>query len=144
MNNLNYVFVEGTLTHDPEFRMLTADTPVCRFSIAVNRYYKKKGNDDYTEDTSYFFVESWGTAADNVKQFLEKGRKVRVIGRLKQARWLDSSDPERPRERTYIVADHIEFGSQKHPDIIQNEKNDDAELMKNLDVDASEAVLTEV
>lgn len=112
MNDLNYVLVTGKLTRNPELKMLTADTPMCQFTIAINRYYKKKGAEKYSSDASYFFVESWGDLADNSAQYLTKGRKVRVVGHLKQARWNDHTQGGRPMERTYIVAEHIEFGEQ--------------------------------
>lgn len=137
MNDLNYVLVTGTLTRNPEQRLITADTNMCRFTIAINRFYKKKGKDEFTSDPSYFFVETWGELADNCIKYLTKGRKVRITGHLKQVRWDENSNHERPRERTYIIAEHVEFGSVPHKKGESAPQNSESEeVQKTLDAEA--------
>lgn len=113
MDNLNYVILEGNLTRDPSRYALTAETPLCRFTIAVNRYFKSKSKPGGVEDTSYFNVESWGNIAESCLTYLKKGHGVRVVGRLKQSTWKDPVEGNRPKERVYVIAEHIQFQPKK-------------------------------
>jgi len=105
MNNLNSVLVEGNLVRDPDYRTTTKGTAVCKFSIASNRFYRQ--DDNLEKEVSYFDVESWGKIAESVKNLGRKGRGVRVVGRLKQERWVSSEG--KSMARVVIVADHVEY-----------------------------------
>lgn len=105
MNNLNTVLIEGNLTRDPKPVVFAGDHEMCRFSIANNRYYMKKGVGWHT-DTSFFIVEVFGAASKACVQHLRKGRGVRIVGRLKQNSWLEGG---MPRELVTVIAEHIEF-----------------------------------
>ena len=105
MNNLNSVLVEGNLTKDPQLAKTPAGTMVCNFSIASNRYYKQ--DKEQRHEVSYFGVEAWAKVAERCNEYLNKGRGVRVVGRLKQDRWNDE-DGQR-HDRIKIVAEHVEF-----------------------------------
>ncbi len=106
MKDLNSVLIEGNLTQDPESRKLETGTELCKFALAYNRSYKVK--DQVHEEVSFFQVEVWGDRAVPCLQYLRKGKKVRVIGRLKQERWETAEAAH--RERTVIIAEHVEFG----------------------------------
>lgn len=106
MNNLNSVLIEGNLTKDPEVFELASDSKMTRFSIGVGRHYLGKDREFITE-SSYFTIITWGKTADNCSKYLKKGRGVRILGRLRQERWLGRDNE--PRERIVIVADHVEF-----------------------------------
>jgi single-strand DNA-binding protein len=54
-------------------------------SIAVNR--SKKEGDQWTDEVNYFDVTIWGKTAENLKQYLQKGKQIAVDGYLKQDRW---------------------------------------------------------
>ncbi len=128
MNSLNSIIVEGNLTRDPEYRLTPNGKPVCNLSVASNRYYKK--DEETKKETSFFNVETWSNLADNCNQYLNKGRGVRVVGRLKQDRW--KSPEGQNRERVKIVAEHIDFKPQFKKDAVpQNDtKDDDQELLE--------------
>ena len=105
MNNLNSILLEGNLVRDPEIGYTPKGTPVCNFSIASNRYYKQ--GEELEQEVSYFDVTVWNRLAEVCKEYLAKGRGVRVVGRLKQDRW---EDPEgKTRSKVHIVAEHVEF-----------------------------------
>ena len=105
MNSLNSILIEGNLTRDPELNHTPKGTPVCGFGVASNRFYKQ--DDEYQKEVSFFEVETWARLAEACSEHLEKGRGVRVVGRLKQDRW---QDPEgNPRSKIKIVAEHVEF-----------------------------------
>lgn len=105
MNDLNSVIIEGNLTHEPVLSVTPKGTPVCAFSIAANRYYRS--DDGVREEVSFFDVETWSRLAERCGDELNKGRGVRVVGRLKQDRW-ETKEGE-PRSRVKIVAEHVEF-----------------------------------
>ena len=106
MTNLNSVLIEGNLTQDPQCQTIKSGATLCKFFLAVNRSYKVA--DEVREEVSFFPVEIWGERAEPCVSYLKKGKKVRVIGRLKQERW-ETQDGSK-RERGVIVAEHVEFG----------------------------------
>ncbi len=131
MNNLNSVIVEGNLTRDPEEVSTPKGTPVCKFTIATNRYYKN-GEQQQQQEVSFFAVETWAKLASSCSTYLEKGRGVRVVGRLKQERWTGTD--EKKHERIVVVAEHVEFkpqGNKAHP---ASNKKDDTVSEKKPDV----------
>jgi single-strand DNA-binding protein len=105
MNNLNSILLEGNLVRDPEISYTSKGTPVCNFSIACHRYYKQ--GEELEQEVSYFDVTVWNRQAEVCKEYLAKGRGVRVVGRLRQDRW---EDPEgKTRSKVHVVAEHVEF-----------------------------------
>src|SRR5512136_2388850 len=105
MNNLNSILLEGNLVRDPEMSYTSKGAPVCNFTMACNRYYKQE--EELQEEVSYFDVTVWNRLAEVCKEYLTKGRGVRVVGRLKQDRWQDSDG--KTRSKVHIVAEHVEF-----------------------------------
>ena len=107
MNDLNSVLLEGNLTRDAELKYLNSGTPVLNFSIASNRYYKKEGATDWTQEVSYFNCVVFGKAAEYCKDKALKGRGVRVIGQLEQDRWVDNAN--QAKSTVKIIAGRVEF-----------------------------------
>ena len=105
MNSLNSILVEGNLTRDPVLATTPKGTAVCNFSVASNRYYRS--DEELQKEVSFFDVEVWSRLAERCGDELQKGRGVRVVGRLKQDRWQDKDG--NPRSRVKIVAEHVEF-----------------------------------
>ena len=106
MNQLNSILIEGNLTRDPELTTTKSGKSVCNISIANNRYFKK--DDEQQKEVSFFDIEIWGGLAENCNQYLKKGRGVRVVGRIKQNRWVHSETGDN-MQNTKIVAEHVEF-----------------------------------
>lgn len=76
------IIVVGNLGRDPEMRYMPDGTAVTNFSIATSR--KWTGNDgEKREETVWFRVEVWRKQAETVNQYLGKGSKVLVEGRIK-------------------------------------------------------------
>ncbi|OQY38779.1 MAG: single-stranded DNA-binding protein [Spirochaetaceae bacterium 4572_7] len=126
MNSLNSLLLEGHLVKDPTERRTPQDVLICNFSIAVNRSYKKE--DDYVQEVSFFDIETWSTLAENCLKHLCKGRGVRVVGRLKQDRWL--GEDEQPRSRIKVVAEHIEYKPMVNP-IKDQDQTTKTEIVKD-------------
>ena len=93
------------MVRDPMLRITPKGTPVCTFSLASNRFLKQDSG--YEKEVSFFDVETWAKLAEACNDKGKKGRGVRVVGRLKQDRWI--SDDGKQRSRISIVAEHVEF-----------------------------------
>ena len=87
MNSLNSILVEGNLVRDPQIAQTPKGTPVCSFSLASNRFYR--ADNETQKEVSFFDIEVWSKLAETCAEQLQKGRGVRVVGRLKQDRWTD-------------------------------------------------------
>jgi single-strand DNA-binding protein len=119
MNNLNSIILEGNLTRDPVVDSTPKGTSVCHFTVASNRFYKSDG--ERQEEVGFFDVEVWSRLAETCGEYLEKGRGVRVVGRLKQDRW---TNPEgEPRSRIRIVGEHVEFRPRPKMNVTDKEED---------------------
>lgn len=121
MNSLNSILIEGNLTRDPVVSETPKGTKVCNFSVASNRFYRH--NEEMQKEVSFFDVETWSKLADKCADQLEKGRGVRVVGRLRQDRWTDREGQNRSRVK--IVAEHVDIRTQFKRD--DDEASSDAE-----------------
>lgn len=77
----NKVSLIGTLGADPELKKLDGDKQVCNFSIATSEKYKKE-NGEKVEKTQWHNIVVWGKAATYASQYLKKGHKVAVDGKI--------------------------------------------------------------
>ena len=92
--DLNSFIGIGRLTRDPELRYTPGGTGVCKFGIAINRTYRnQEGNN--VEDVLFINVTTWGKQAENVSQFLKKGRRVAISGELRSNNWQDKEGNKR-------------------------------------------------
>jgi single-strand DNA-binding protein len=106
MNQLNSLILEGNITREPEVKETAHGCKVVKIPLAVNRWYKNADGQG-VEEVSYFDVETYGKMAEYCETRSEKGRGLRVVGRLKQDRW---KTPEgKNTSRVSIIAEHIEF-----------------------------------
>ncbi|MCY4442464.1 MAG: single-stranded DNA-binding protein [Deltaproteobacteria bacterium] len=112
MNNLNSTLLEGTLSRDPELRYTPAGTPICTLIVSSVRTYKLDG--ERTEEVSFIETTTWGKLATVCAEHLTKGRRVRVVGRIKQERWEDAEGES--RSKVVIVAEHVEFQPRRAAD----------------------------
>lgn len=108
-NNLNSIILEGNLTRTPNLAHTGKGTSVCNFSIASNRFFKS--DEETIQEVSYIDVEAWAKLGEICAEKLDKGRGVRVVGRIKQDRWED--DEGKLHSRHKIVAEHVEFQPQR-------------------------------
>lgn len=99
--SINQVILMGRLTRDPEQRTTTSGRTVVSFSIAVDR----QTQDDQAD---FFDVTAWEKLGELVMQYLSKGRRVLVQGRLRQDSWEDKETGKR-RSRVEVVASDVTF-----------------------------------
>ena len=105
MNNLNSILLEGNLCRDPELRYTPSGTPTCTLVVSSVRTCKREG--ERHEEVSFVEAVTWGKLATVCAEHLQKGRGVRVVGRIKQERWEDTEG--NARSKVVIVAEHVEF-----------------------------------
>ncbi len=99
--SINQVILMGRLTRDPEQRTTPSGKTVVRFSIAVDR--------QTSDDTADFFeVTAWEKLGELVVQYLAKGRRVLVQGRLRQDSW-DDKESGKKRSKVEVVATDVTF-----------------------------------
>ena len=99
--SINQVILMGRLTRDPEQRTTPSGKNVVSFSIAVDR----QGQDDQAD---FFNVTAWEKLGDLVMQYLSKGRRVLVQGRLRQDSW-DDKETGKKRSRVEVTATDVTF-----------------------------------
>jgi single-strand DNA-binding protein len=104
MSGLNKVMIIGNLGRDPELRYTQRGTAMCTFSVAVSRPGRL---DDATglraeEETEWFSVVAWDKLAETCSQYLGKGQKVYVEGRLQTRSW-EAQDGQK-RSRVEVLA----------------------------------------
>ncbi len=76
------VMAIGNLGRDPELRYTPDGTAVTDFSLAVNERWSDRESGEWKEKTLWFRVSVWRRQAETVAQYLSKGRKALVIGRM--------------------------------------------------------------
>lgn len=106
MNQLNSLIIEGNVARQAELLEPTAGFKVCKFPVAVDRWYKNRNGEGVTE-VSFFDVETYGKMAEICEKQSLKGRGIRVVGRLKQDRWKDAEG--KYQSKIFVVAEHVEF-----------------------------------
>lgn len=108
---MNCVMLIGRLTRDPELRYTNTGTPVANFTLAVDKNLskeKKQEMEAQEQPTADFInIVVWNKSAENVANYLSKGLKVAIQGRL-QSRSYEAKDGGR-RYVTEVVAERVEF-----------------------------------
>ncbi len=84
--SVNSVTLLGNLTRDPELKEISNGLKVCNFSLALGRSYKDKAG-QWQEATDFVNCVAWSTLAERIEQYLSKGSRVLVQGRLQSSSW---------------------------------------------------------
>ena len=103
--SFNQAIIMGNLTRDPEVRSTPSGQQVASFSVATNRVWNDASG-ERKEVADFHEIVAWGKLADLAGQYLAKGRKVLIVGRLQTQSW--EKDGVK-RSRTEIVANDISF-----------------------------------
>ncbi|MBL9202130.1 MAG: single-stranded DNA-binding protein [Opitutaceae bacterium] len=107
MPSLNKVLLMGNLTRDPELRVTPKGTPICQFSLAINRQFKMESGES-REEVIYVDVEAWGKQGETIAKYVTKGRPLYVEGRLRLDQWEDKNTKEK-RSRMKVVLENFQF-----------------------------------
>lgn len=104
MADVNHVILIGRLTRDAELKYISSGTPVCKFSLAVNK--RRKQGEEWIDECSFFDIVLWGKSGENLNQYLVKGKQVAVEGELHQNRWEQDGQA---RSKVEINADNVQL-----------------------------------
>jgi len=106
MVSLNKVMIIGNVGTEPEMRFTANGNPVTSFRIAASRTYVTPDG-ERRQETEWFSVVAWNRLAETCNQFLAKGRRAYVEGRLQTRSW-EGPDGQK-RSRVEVVANTILF-----------------------------------
>lgn len=107
---MNKVILMGRLTRDPEVRygQGASQTAIGRFSIAVDRRFKREGQ----PDADFFNCTAFGRTGEFVEKYLKKGTKVVVVGSVQNDNYTDKNGNK--VYSTQIIVDEVEFAESKN------------------------------
>ncbi len=103
--SLNRVQLIGNLTRDPELRYTPTGTAVCSFGLATNRSWTTDAG-ERKDEADFHRIVAWNKLAELCSQFLVKGRKVYLEGRLSTRNWTDQSGAQKSTTEI-IISDMI-------------------------------------
>lgn len=123
---MNKVIMMGRLTRDPEVSSSTSGTTFARYSIAVDRKFKKEGD----PDADFFNCTSFGKQAEFVERYLKKGTKVVVTGRLQNNNYTNKDGQKVYDVR--IMCEEVEFAESKNSSESSNSGSADVTDFTNI------------
>jgi single-strand DNA-binding protein len=107
MASFNKVILVGNLTRDPELRYTPKGMAIAKVGLAVNRIWKNEAGET-KEEVTFVDVDVFGRTAENVGQYMRKGRPVLIEGRLRLDQWDDKQTGQK-RSKLGVVAEIVQF-----------------------------------
>ena len=104
---MNKLMIIGNVSNTPELRTTPAGKTVCNFNVAVNRRKKVEGQ----PDADFFRVSAWGDLGDVCQKFVNKGKKVCVVGSVGVHVYTDNKGEA--KANLEVLASEVEFLSPK-------------------------------
>ncbi|HZD95376.1 MAG TPA: single-stranded DNA-binding protein [Candidatus Sulfotelmatobacter sp.] len=103
--SVNKVILVGNLGKDPEVKYTPSGVPVAKFSLATNERYKDKAG-EWQDRTEWHNIVAWQRLAEIVGEYVKKGSKLYIEGRIQTSSWEDKQSGEK-KYRTEIVANDL-------------------------------------
>ena len=107
----NRIILVGNLTRDPELRYMPNGGAVCTTGIATNRKFKKQDGSP-GEEVCFVDITFFGRTAEVANQYLKRGKKILVEGRLKLDQWTDQNGGKRSKHS--VVVDSMQMLDSKN------------------------------
>ena len=107
MSGINKVILIGNLGKDPETRYMPSGKAATNFSIATSERFKDRETGEPQERTEWHRVATFDRLAEIAAEYLKKGSKVYVEGRLRTRKWQDKEGKD--RYSTEIIADQMQM-----------------------------------
>ena len=114
MAGINKVIIIGNLGADPEIRHTAGGSAVANFTVATSETWKDKNTGEKQESTEWHRVVAFSRLAEIIEQYLRKGSKVYVEGKLQTRKWQDRDGND--RWTTEIVAREMQMLDGKRDD----------------------------
>lgn len=108
--SINRVMLSGNITRDPEVRMTASSTPVLSFGLAVNDRRRNSETGEWEDCPNFIDCTMFGKRAEALLNFLAKGQKVAIAGKLRYATW--DKDGQR-HSKLDLIVEEIEFLGQR-------------------------------
>ena len=106
--SINRVTISGNLTRDPELRQTASGMPVIGFGVAVNDRRKNQQTGEWEDYPNFVDCTMFGNRAESINQYLHKGSKVAIDGKLRWSSW--EKDGQK-RSKLEVIIDEIELMS---------------------------------
>jgi single-strand DNA-binding protein len=107
MASFNKVILIGNLTRDPELRYTPKGTAIAKIGLAVNRVWTNEAGEK-KEEVTFVDVDVFGRTAENVGQYMRKGRPIMIEGRLRLDQWDDKQTGQK-KSKLGVVAESVQF-----------------------------------
>ena len=137
MADFNRTYLIGNLVKDPEMKDIGSGKKVTNFTVAVNRKWTGAEGEEGSE-VSYIDCAAYGRRAEIIDQYLSKGRRIFVEGRLKQDKWEDKTT-KKTQSRIRVVVENFNFMDGKKQETVEaipvSAGNDVPEDMPHFDDD---------
>ena len=108
--SINRVTISGNLTRDPELRATSGGAQVLSFGVAVNDRAKNQQTGEWEDRPNFIECTMFGTRAEKLAQYLHKGMKVAIEGKLRYSQW--EKDGQK-RSKLEVIAEELEFMSRQ-------------------------------
>ena len=126
--SLNQVTLLGNLTRDPELRQTPNGQNVVSFSLALNRSYRDQAG-EWQEVTDYVDIVAWGPLAERISEYLFKGSRCLIQGRLQSRNW--EQDGQK-RSKVEVLASDVTFLDSKGSNSTENDNiNQETEVKES-------------
>ncbi|MCI9208367.1 single-stranded DNA-binding protein [Adlercreutzia caecimuris] len=109
--SINRVIISGNLTRDPELRNTQSGMAVLSFGVAVNDRRKNPTTGEWEDYPNFVDCTMFGARANSLSQYLSKGTKVSIEGKLRWSQW--ERDGQK-RSKLEVIVDEIEFMSSRN------------------------------
>ena len=132
-NGVNKVLILGNLGSDPEIKYTKAGDPVANLSIATSESWKDKNSGDLQEKVEWHRVVMFSRLAEIAEQYLKKGSKVFVEGKLQTRKWQDQEGKDRyttevvAKEMTMLDSRSTSQAQENSPKVESDKPKDDFE-----------------
>jgi single-strand DNA-binding protein len=103
----NKVILIGNLTRDVELRYTQSGSAIAKFGLAVNRTWKDKNSGERRDDVCFVDISIFGRSAEIANQYLSKGKRILVEGRLVFEQWTDQNGQKRSKHS--VAAESFQF-----------------------------------
>lgn len=110
----NKVILIGNLTRDVELRYATSGTAIGKFGLATNRTYKDNMTGENKQDVMFIDITVFGRSAEIANQYLSKGKKVMIEGRLQLEQWTAQDGTKRSKHS--VVCEKLQFMDNRQSD----------------------------
>ncbi|HEX8997263.1 MAG TPA: single-stranded DNA-binding protein [Ktedonobacterales bacterium] len=92
---MNKIMLIGNLGKDPELNYTPSGTAITKFTMAVNRRMRDRDSGERRDETTWFNIVAWNQLAETCNQYLHKGSKVYIEGRMTSRKFTDKDGNER-------------------------------------------------